>query len=73
MSYQLTDTVIRECRLPEAITRGRSTAKLVLVVLANHAEDEDGNNAFPSIHTLVRETELRERTVIYALKALRTN
>lgn len=44
----------------------------VLTGLANHADD-DGNNAFPSVATLVRYTRLSERTVRTALDRLETD
>ena len=43
--------------------------KAVLVGLANHA-GPDGNEAFPSVRTLVRYTDLSERTVRTALDRL---
>jgi len=48
----------------------RNTAcKAVLVGLANHAAP-DGKEAFPSVRTLVRYTDLSERTVRTALDRL---
>lgn len=41
---------------------GDATAKLVLICLANYA-GEDGENAFPSVARLERDTELSERTI----------
>jgi len=43
--------------------------KAVLIGLANHA-GPDGTGAFPSIQTLVRYTDLSERTVVTALDRL---
>jgi Helix-turn-helix domain len=50
--------------------RDASSLAIVLVGLANHA-DPDGRNAFPAVATLVRYTRLSERSVRYALHALR--
>jgi Helix-turn-helix domain len=44
--------------------------KAVLIGLANHAAP-DGKEAFPSVRTLVRYTDLSERTVRTALDRLR--
>jgi hypothetical protein len=49
--------------------RDASSLAVVLIGLANHA-DPDGNNAFPSLHTLTRYTRLSERSVRYALRTL---
>lgn len=46
-----------------------STDKLVLLVLANYADD-DGRNCFPSVATVVRQSGLSERTVQMAFGRL---
>ena len=48
---------------------GNSSAKAVLVYLADRADD-DGTAAYPKIATIVNVTELSERTVRTALKTL---
>ena len=45
------------------------TEKLVLLGLANHA-DERGENAWPSVATLARYASVSERAVQYALRNL---
>lgn len=55
MSVQAMAWVLRQ-------TVGDPTAKHVLLALANYA-GEDGENAFPSVTRLMRDTELSERTV----------
>jgi len=46
-----------------------STEKFVLLVIADHCNDE-GENAWPSVKTISRKTCLNERTVQRALRAL---
>src|SRR5690349_8891357 len=48
---------------------GDSTAKHVLMCLANYA-GEDGTNAFPSVARLQKDTELSERAIRYKLDYL---
>src|SRR5262249_18430229 len=59
---------------PAPVPRGKgrqrnSARKAVLIGLANHA-GPDGTGAFPSVRTLVRYTDLSERTVRTALDRL---
>jgi DNA-binding MarR family transcriptional regulator len=44
--------------------------KLVLLVLANHA-DHDGHNAWPSVRTMCSKSSLSERSVHRTLRELR--
>lgn len=54
--------------LPTAIRVDPVTARAVLVKLADNANDD--GQAFPSVETIARETELSERAVQKALRAL---
>lgn len=49
---------------------GSPTDKLVLIVIANHADD-DTKEAWPSIPTLARKTDLSERAVWGAIQRLK--
>jgi DNA-binding transcriptional ArsR family regulator len=51
------------------LTVGSSTDKIVLLALANRADDK--GRCWPSVATLVRETELSERSVQNALSRLK--
>lgn len=61
-------SISRRCRATPA-ERRNPACKAVLVGLANHAAP-DGTAAFPAVRTLVRYTELSERTVRTALDRL---
>jgi hypothetical protein len=70
MSVEAISWALNLAPVPRDRGRKRNSAcKAVLVGLANHA-DPDGTAAFPSVHTLVRYTELSERTVRTALDRL---
>ena len=76
MSVNLMTMVFR-CNVPELKTdKGKtvpdSTAKFVLLALADHANDE-GEGAYPSIKTICKKTNLSTATVVNALNALRFN
>ena len=45
-------------------------AKLVLLSLADHHNDETGADPFPAIETIAAETEMNERSVRRHLEAL---
>jgi DNA-binding transcriptional MocR family regulator len=62
MSYSLVGRILREVQLERA-------QKWVLIALAYHANDA-GENAFPSVATLARETGLSVRTVHTHLREL---
>ena len=49
-----------------------STAKLVLLAMADHANDE-GEGAYPSVETLCRKTALSQQTIRNTFDALRHN
>ena len=49
---------------------GSPMAKLVLVSLADHHNDETGADPFPAIETIAAETEMNERSVRRHLEAL---
>ena len=49
-----------------------STAKLVLLALADHASD-DGKGAYPSLTRVERKTGLNRKTIVNALDALKFN
>ena len=49
---------------------GSPMAKLVLVSLADHHNDETGADPFPAIETIAAETEMNERSVRWHLEAL---
>lgn len=70
-------SLVFKCNMPELKTdKGQvvpdSTAKFVLLALADHANDE-GEGAYPGIDLLCRKTNLSSATVTHALNALRTN
>jgi hypothetical protein len=71
MSLQATAWAIEFQDLPLDARTGRisSSAKLVLVALANHA-DRDGSDCFPAVSTVMDYTGLSERSIQYALRAL---
>ena len=50
---------------------GNGTNKLVLIALANYADDN--NSCFPSYKTLIILTELSQRTIARSLKQLEEN
>jgi len=69
--------LVFKCNMPELKTdKGQtvsdSTAKFVLLSLADHANDE-GEGAYPSVKTICQKTNLSIATVVNALNALRTN
>ena len=47
-------------------------AKLVLLSLADHHNDETGTDPFPAIETIAAETEMNERSVRRHLETLET-
>ena len=49
---------------------GSPMAKLVLLALADHHDDETGADPFPAIKTIAAETEMNERSVRRHLEAL---
>ncbi len=49
---------------------GSPMAKLVLLSLADHHNDETGTDPFPAIETIAAETEMNERSVRRHLEAL---
>lgn len=49
---------------------GSPMAKLVLLALADHHDDETGADPFPAIRTIAAETEMNERSVRRHLEAL---
>ena len=49
---------------------GSPMAKLVLLALADHHDDETGADPFPAIRTIAVETEMNERSVRRHLEAL---
>jgi helix-turn-helix protein len=55
--------------LDKRTSRPSSSAKLVLIALANHA-DRDGANCFPAVDTICWYTGLSERAVQYTLREL---
>jgi DNA-binding transcriptional ArsR family regulator len=57
-----------DCIAPPRNVRA-STATLVCLALADHANDE-GKGAYPSIDRLASKTKLSRRSVIYTLEAL---
>lgn len=76
MSVEIMSKVFK-CNMPELKTdKGKtvpdSTAKFVLLALADHANDE-GEGAYPSVKTICKKTNLSTATVVNALNALRTN
>lgn len=76
MSVRLLSLVF-QCNMPELKTdTGQvvpdSTAKFVLLSLADHANDE-GEGSYPSVKRLCKKTNLSTATVCNALNALRTN
>lgn len=71
MSIQAISWAMEYQDLPVDGRTGRlsSSAKLVLIALANHA-DRDGSNCFPSIDTICWYTGMSERAVQYTLRQL---
>jgi hypothetical protein len=70
-------TLVFSCNMPELKTDdGKtvpdSTAKFVLLSLADHANDE-GEGSYPGVDRLCKKTNLSTATVCNALNALRTN
>ena len=49
---------------------GSPMAKLVLLALADHHNDETGTDPFPAIETIAAATEMHERSVRRHLEAL---
>lgn len=76
MSVRLLSAVF-QCNMPELKTdKGKtvpdSTAKFILLALADHANDE-GEGSYPSIRRLCKKTNLSTATICNALNALRFN
>lgn len=66
------DTEFRDLEDAEGNKTKASTAKLVLLALADHANDE-GEGAYPSIDRLVKKTALSRNCIIEAFDALKYN
>ena len=77
MSIKLMSAIF-ETEFPEYLTNAEgenvkaSTAKLVLLALADHANDS-GESAYPSYDRLTKKTALSRRTVISVVKTLEFN
>jgi hypothetical protein len=61
-----------ELKTDKGITVPDSTAKFVLLALADHANDE-GEGAYPGVKRLCKKTSMSSQTVCNALNALRHN
>lgn len=66
------ETEFRDLQDQEGNTTKASTAKLVLLALADHANDE-GESAYPSVDRLAKKTALSEQTIRNTFDALRHN
>jgi hypothetical protein len=70
-------SLVFKCNMPELKTdKGQtvpdSTAKFVLLALADHCNDE-GEGAYPSVKNICKKTNMSTATVVNALNALRTS
>lgn len=76
MSVEIMSLVFKmnmpELKTDDGKTVPDSTAKFVLLALADHANDE-GEGAYPSVKTICQKTNMAAATVCNALNALRTN
>jgi hypothetical protein len=68
VSYKVTKIVSR-ARLPRSLRCSRPVAKLVLLALADKADD-DGRNAWPSVATIAEDAEVSTKTASKMLAAL---